>query len=137
MLQTWYGLLHYDYMTRRTCLLFRICLPLRHIPIMFIKRTTSFPYRSPFRLPYAQPLVHKRTIPYAPCFTYTCYRPCSTYDTAVFLYMYINRCTVTSNLKFDLVCLCQYHIPSHLKNVVSTPFIIALEDKTSSSRLIT
>ena len=63
--KTRYGLLHYEYMTRRTCLLFRICLSLDPLHIMFIKRTASFSFRYPSVSPMPKSLAHTRTNPFS------------------------------------------------------------------------
>jgi hypothetical protein len=106
-------------MTCRTCLLFRIRLSLDLLHIMFIKRTASFPYRSPSVSPMPKPLVHTRTIPVSPIFAIALVlltvTPLFCLRYGCVSYMYINPCTVASNPKFDLVCSFSISLQSRLR----------------------
>ena len=74
--KTRYGLPHYEYMTRRTCLLFRICLSPWSTPHYVHQMDCLVPLSIPFHLPYAQcPHTYEPLL-------YSCYLPCSTYSYA-------------------------------------------------------
>jgi hypothetical protein len=137
--KTRYGLPHYEYMIRRTCLLFRICLPLDLLHIMFIKWTASFSYRSPSVSPMPKSLIHTRTSPFSILAIYLVLLTvtplfCLRYGCVP--YMYINPCTVASNPKFDLVvsrlsCLKTLFFLNITsispQNVAHTPFFVVLK----------
>jgi hypothetical protein len=125
-------------MTRRTCLLFRICLPLDLLHIMFIKRTALFSYRSPSIFPMPKPLVHTRTNPFSILVIYLVLlmvTPLFRLRYGCVLYMYINPCTVASNLKFDLVVsrLCSFSISPQSRLRTSS---ILRSSSSSSIRLL-